>query len=120
MAISRRAFGIGLLAASAAGDRRLVSICASIPRSPAGSARPKRLFGFRRRREGRLSRQRARPQSCWNAVSASILDARRAGSVEMVRGAHAARPEAAVPVALLVGAGRASRAPRASRFRATR
>jgi hypothetical protein len=83
MAISRRAFGIGLLATSAAGTGGYIHL----RRHPEVAGRfgePKRLFGFTGgEKEGFLSNTRIR--DLLENRFGLILDARRAGSVEMVR-----------------------------------
>jgi hypothetical protein len=79
MAISRRAFGLGLLAASAAGTGGYV-----YPEIAGRFGEPKRLFGFAGgEKEGFLANANVR--SVLERRFGLILDARRAGSVEMVR-----------------------------------
>lgn len=83
MAISRRAFGIGLLAASAAGTGGYVYL-RQHPEIAGRFGEPKRLFGFAGgEKEGLLANARVR--SLLERRFGLILDARRAGSVEMVR-----------------------------------
>lgn len=83
MAISRRAFGIGLLAASAAGTGGYVYL-RQHPEIAGRFGEPKRLFGFAGgEKEGFLANARVR--DLLERRFGLILDARRAGSVEMVR-----------------------------------
>ncbi len=83
MAISRRAFGIGLLAASAAGTGGYVYL-RQHPEIAGRFGEPKRLSGFAGgEKEGFLANTRVR--SLLERRFGLILDARRAGSVEMVR-----------------------------------
>jgi hypothetical protein len=83
MAISRRAFGIGLLAASAAGTGGYVYL-RQHPEIAGRFGEPKRLFGFAGgEKEGFLTNARVR--NLLERRFGLILDARRAGSVEMVR-----------------------------------
>jgi len=83
MAISRRAFGIGLLAASAAGTGGYVYL-RQHPEIAGRFGEPKKLFGFSGgEKEGFLANARVR--SLLERRFGLILDARRAGSVEMVR-----------------------------------
>ncbi|MDO9297483.1 hypothetical protein [Bradyrhizobium sp.] len=83
MAISRRAFGIGLLAASAAGTGGYVYL-RQHPEIAGRFGEPKRLFGFAGgEKEGFLANARVR--NLLERRFGLVLDARRAGSVEMVR-----------------------------------
>ena len=83
MAVSRRAFGLGLLAASAAATGGYVFL-RQHPEIGGRFGEPKRLFGFAGgEKEGFLSNARVR--SLLQSSYGLILDARRAGSVEMVR-----------------------------------
>lgn len=83
MAISRRAFGVGLLAASAAGTGGYVYL-RQHPEIAGRFGEPKRLFGFAGgEKEGFLANTRVR--NVLQSRFGLILDARRAGSVEMVR-----------------------------------
>ena len=83
MAISRRAFGIGLLAASAAGTGGYVYL-RQHPEIAGKFGEPKKLFGFAGgEKEGFLANARVR--SVLERRFGLVLDARRAGSVEMVR-----------------------------------
>jgi hypothetical protein len=83
MAVSRRAFGLGLLAASAAATGGYVFL-RQHPEIGGRFGEPKRLFGFAGgEKEGFLSNARVR--SLLQRSYGLILDARRAGSVEMVR-----------------------------------
>jgi len=83
MAISRRAFGIGLLATSAAGTGGYVYL-RQHPEIAGRFGEPKRLFGFAGgEKEGFLANARVR--DLLERRFGLILDARRAGSVEMVR-----------------------------------
>ncbi|MBR1126471.1 hypothetical protein JQ628_33470 [Bradyrhizobium lablabi] len=83
MAISRRAFGIGLLAASAMGTGGYVYL-RQHPEIAGRFGEPKKLFGFiGGEKEGFLSNARVR--SVLDRRFGLILDARRAGSVELVR-----------------------------------
>jgi hypothetical protein len=83
MAVSRRAFGIGLLAASAAGTGGYVYL-RQHPEIAGRFGEPKRLFGFAGgEKEGFLANARVR--NLLERRFGLILDARRAGSVEMVR-----------------------------------
>src|SRR5215813_9965745 len=83
MAISRRAFGIGLLATSAAGTGGYVYL-RQHPEIAGRFGEPKKLFGFSGgEKEGFLANARVR--SVLERRFGLILDARRAGSVEMVR-----------------------------------
>jgi hypothetical protein len=83
MAISRRAFGIGLVAASAAGTGGYVYL-REHPEIAGRFGESKRLFGFAGgEKEGFISNARVR--SLLDRRFGLVLDARRAGSVEMVR-----------------------------------
>jgi hypothetical protein len=83
MAVSRRAFGIGLLAASAAGTGGYVYL-RQHPEIAGRFGESKRLFGFAGgEKEGFLANARVR--NVLERRFGLILDARRAGSVEMVR-----------------------------------
>jgi hypothetical protein len=83
MAVSRRSFGIGLLAASAAGTGGYVYL-RQHPEIAGRFGEPKRLFGFAGgEKEGFLANARVR--DLLERRFGLILDARRAGSVEMVR-----------------------------------
>lgn len=83
MAISRRAFGIGLLAASAAGTGGYLYL-RQHPEIAGRFGESKRLFGFAGgEKEGFLSNTRVR--DVLDRRFGLVLDARRAGSVEMVR-----------------------------------
>jgi hypothetical protein len=83
MAISRRAFGVGLLAASAVGTGGYVYL-RQHPEIAGRFGEPKKLFGFAGgEKEGFLSNTRVR--NLLQNRFGLILDARRAGSVEMVR-----------------------------------
>jgi hypothetical protein len=83
MAISRRAFGIGLLATSAAGTGGYVYL-RQHPEIAGRFGEPKRLSGFAGgEKEGFLANTRVR--NLLERRFGLILDARRAGSVEMVR-----------------------------------
>src|ERR1700754_879707 len=83
MAVSRRAFGIGLLAASAAGTGGYVYL-RQPPEIAGRFGEPKRLFGFAGgEKEGFLANARVR--NLLERRFGLVLDARRAGSVEMVR-----------------------------------
>src|SRR5882757_677557 len=83
MAISRRAFGIGLLATSGAGTGGYVYL-RQHPEIAGRFGEPKRLFGFAGgEKEGFLANARVR--DLLERRFGLILDARRAGSVEMVR-----------------------------------
>ena len=83
MAISRRAFGAGLLAASAAGTGGYVYL-RQHPEIAGRFGEPKRLFGFAGgEKEGFLSNTRVR--NLLQNRFGLIVDGRRAGSVEMVR-----------------------------------
>src|SRR6202047_3308757 len=83
MAISRRTFGIGLLAASAAGTGGYLYL-GEHPELAGRFGEPKRLFGFAGgEKEGFLTNARVR--SLLERRFGLVLDARRAGSVEMVR-----------------------------------
>jgi hypothetical protein len=83
MAISRRAFGVGLVATSAAATGGYVFL-RDHPEIAGRFGEPKRLFGFAGgEKEGFLSNTRVR--STLERQFGLILDARRAGSVEMVR-----------------------------------
>ena len=83
MAISRRAFGIGLVAASAAATGGYVYL-RQHPEIAGQLGEPRRLFGFAGgEKEGFLSNAHVR--SVLERRFGLILDARRAGSVEMVR-----------------------------------
>jgi hypothetical protein len=83
MAISRRAFGIGLVATSAAATGGYVYLRGHPEiAGPLGEA--KKLFGFEGgEKEGFLTNQRVR--RLLETRFGLVLDARRAGSVEMVR-----------------------------------
>jgi hypothetical protein len=83
MPISRRAFGLGLLAASAAGTGGYVYL-RQHPEIAGRFGESKRLFGFAGgEKEGFLANVRVR--NLLERRFGLILDARRAGSVEMVR-----------------------------------
>jgi len=83
MAISRRAFGIGLVATSAAATGGYLYL-RDHPEIAGRFGEPKRLFGFAGgEKEGFWSNARVR--STLERQFGLILDARRAGSVEMVR-----------------------------------
>src|SRR5580704_3909173 len=83
MVISRRAFGIGLVAASAAATGGYVYLRGR-PEIAGRFGEPKRLFGFAGgEKEGFIAN--ARVVSLRESRFGLILDARRAGSVEMVR-----------------------------------
>jgi len=83
MTISRRAFGIGLVAASAAGTGAYVYL-RQHPQIAGRFGEAKRLFGFAGgEKEGFIRNQRVR--SLLESRFGLVLDARRAGSVEMVR-----------------------------------
>lgn len=83
MAISRRAFGLGLLAASAAGTGGYVYL-RQHPEIAGKFGEAKKLFGFAGgEKEGFLANARVR--GLLERRFGLILDARRAGSVEMVR-----------------------------------
>lgn len=83
MAMSRRAFGVGLLATSAAATGGYVYLRGH-PEIAGRFGDPKRLFGFAGgEKEGFLSNARVR--NLLERRFGLILDARRAGSVEMVR-----------------------------------
>src|SRR3954470_23951554 len=83
MAISRRAFGIGLLATSAAGTGGYVYL-RQHPEIAGRFGEPKRLSGFvGGEKEGFLANTRVR--NLLERRFGLLLDARRAGSVEMVR-----------------------------------
>jgi hypothetical protein len=83
MAISRRGFGIGLVAASAAGTGGYVYLRGH-PEIAGTFGEPKRLFGFvGGEKEGFLANTRVR--TLLEHRFGLVLDARRAGSVEMVR-----------------------------------
>ena len=83
MAISRRAMGIGLLAASAAATGGYVYLRGH-PEIAGRFGDPKKLFGFAGgEKEAFLSN--ARVKSLLERQFGLVLDARRAGSVEMVR-----------------------------------
>src|SRR5262249_5817823 len=83
MALSRRAFGIGLVAASAAATGGYVFL-REHPEIAGRFGEPKRLFGFAGgEKEGFLSNARVR--NLLERRFGLVLDARRAGSVEMVR-----------------------------------
>jgi hypothetical protein len=83
MAISRRAFGIGLVAASATATGGYVYL-RSHPEIAGHLGESRRLFGFAGgEKEGFLSNARVRDEL--DRRFGLILDARRAGSVEMVR-----------------------------------
>ena len=83
MAISRRAVGLGLLAASAAGTGGYVYLRGH-PEIAGRFGEPRKLFGFAGgEKEGFLANARVR--SVFERRFGLILDARRAGSVEMVR-----------------------------------
>src|SRR5215470_5980627 len=83
MAISRRALGIGLLAASAAGTGGYVYL-RQHPEVAGRFGEPKHLFGFAGgEKEGLLANARVR--NLLERRFGLVLDARRAGSVEMVR-----------------------------------
>jgi hypothetical protein len=83
MAISRRAFGVGLLATSAVATGGYVYLH-DHPEIGGPFGEPKKLFGFAGgEKEGFLSNARVR--SALERQFGLILDARRAGSVEMVR-----------------------------------
>ena len=83
MAISRRAFGVGLLAASATATGGYVYL-RQHPEIAGRFGEPRRLFGFAGgEKEGFLANVRVR--DLLERRFGLILDARRAGSVEMVR-----------------------------------
>src|SRR5215468_5751462 len=83
MAISRRAFGVGLVAASAVATGGYVYL-RDHPEIAGRFGEPKRLFGFAGgEKEGFIANARVR--SVLERRFGLILDARRAGSVEMVR-----------------------------------
>jgi hypothetical protein len=83
MAISRRGFGIGLVAASAAGTGAYVYLRGH-PEIAGRFGEPKQLFGFvGGEKEGFLANARVRDLLAHRF--GLVLDARRAGSVEMVR-----------------------------------
>src|ERR1700760_2070212 len=83
MAISRRAFGVGLLAASATATGGYFYL-RQHPEIAGRFGEPKRLFGFAGgEKEGFLANIRVR--ELLERRFGLILDARRAGSVEMVR-----------------------------------
>src|ERR1700758_3140085 len=83
MAISRRALGIGLLATSAAGTGSYVFLRGH-PEIAGTFGEPKKLFGFAGGgKEGFINNTRVRDELA-HLVGLG-LDARRAGSVEMVR-----------------------------------
>src|SRR5258708_36448564 len=83
MAISRRAFGIGLVAASAAGTGGYVYL-REHPEIAGRFGEAKKLFGFAGgEKEGFIANARVR--SLLERRFGLVLDARRAGSVEMVR-----------------------------------
>src|SRR6267142_817403 len=83
MAISRRAFGIGLIAASAGGTGGYVYL-RQHPEIAGRFGEPKKLFGFAGgEKEGFLANARVR--DLLERRFGLVLDARRAGSVEMVR-----------------------------------
>src|ERR1700760_887089 len=83
MAISRRAFGVGLLAASATATGGYFYL-RQHPEIAGRFGEPKRLFGFAGgEKEGFLANARVR--STLERRFGLILDGRRAGSVEMVR-----------------------------------
>jgi len=83
MTISRRAFGIGLVAASAAATGGYVYL-RQHPQIAGRFGEAKRLFGFAGgEKEGFIRNQRVR--GVLENRFGLVLDARRAGSVEMVR-----------------------------------
>src|SRR5215475_1709533 len=83
MAISRRAFGVGLIATSAVATGGYVYL-RDHPEIGGRFGEPKKLFGFAGgEKEGFLSNARVR--DTLERRFGLILDARRAGSVEMVR-----------------------------------
>jgi hypothetical protein len=81
MAISRRAFGVGLVAASVAGTGAYLYL-REHPEIAGRFGEPKKLFGFAGA-EGFLANARVR--DLLERRFGLVLDARRAGSVEMVR-----------------------------------
>ena len=104
MAISRRAFGIGLIAASAAGTGGYVYL-RQHPELAGRFGDPKRLFGFSGgEKEGFLANARVRSLLERRFGLILELTARRLGR-DGAR-TRAARSEAAIPVAVVVGAGR--------------
>ncbi|MBR1219640.1 hypothetical protein JQ557_16660 [Bradyrhizobium sp. U87765 SZCCT0131] len=83
MAMSRRAFGVGLLAASAAATGGYIYLRGH-PEIAGRFGEAKRLFGFAGgEKEGFLANARVR--NLLERRFGLVLDARRAGSVEMVR-----------------------------------
>jgi len=83
MAISRRAFGVGLLAASAAATGGYIYLRGH-PEIAGRMGESRRLFGFAGgEKEGFLANARVR--NLLERRFGLVLDARRAGSVEMVR-----------------------------------
>src|SRR5919201_2136045 len=83
MAMSRRAFGVGLVAASAVATGGYVYL-RDHPEIAGRVGEPKRLFGFAGgEKEGFLANARVR--GVLESRFGLILDGRRAGSVEMVR-----------------------------------
>lgn len=83
MAVSRRAFGLGLLAASAAATGGYLYL-RDHPEIAGRMGEPTRLFGFAGgEKEGFLNNPKVR--KLLEGRFGFILDARRAGSVEMVR-----------------------------------
>ena len=97
MAITRRAFGIGLLATSAAGTGGYVYL-RQHPEIAGRFGEPKRLFGFAGgEKEGFLANAHVR--DLLERRFGLVLDARRAGSVETMR----ARPKRSLtPIAAQV------------------
>jgi hypothetical protein len=82
MAISRRAFGVGLVAASAAATGGYLYL-REHPEIAGRFGEPKKLFGFAGgEKEGFLTNARVR--ELLDRRFGLVLDARRAGSVEMV------------------------------------
>ena len=83
MAMSRRAFGVGLLAASAAATGGYIYLRGH-PEIAGRFGEAKRLFGFAGgEKEGFIANARVR--NLLERRFGLVLDARRAGSVEMVR-----------------------------------
>src|SRR6516165_234594 len=83
MAVSRRALGVGLVAASVAGTGGYLYL-REHPETAGRFGEPKKLFGFAGgEKEGFLTNTRVR--ALMDHRFGLVLDARRAGSVEMVR-----------------------------------
>ena len=83
MAVSRRALGVGLVAASVAGTGGYLYL-REHPEIAGRFGEPKKLFGFAGgEKEGFLTNTRVR--ELMDHRFGLVLDARRAGSVEMVR-----------------------------------